>query len=206
MRADLDLSLGWPNQTVGNPSTTMSPIRYNLKRWFLTALMKTKPTRESVLVDDLFTTTSPPPRPTARPTAKTTEPRSTAEPDEESSRPSGGTEILSAPVAIGYHFPFFRWEWDEMPFMKDFDDWYFDVKIFDNVHSEYPYDVKIAEVDRLVEESPNVWRFDNPTDFRCGSFWAVQVALRNLDGSYAGPLSPESNRLPSGQGCEEELP
>ncbi len=216
MRADLDLGLGWPNQAIGVPSTDDIVFPIQFEALVLDGADEDKAYKGSVLVDDLFSTMTSAPRPTPRtPEPRSTgqpveepspDPRSTAEPVEEPSSPAVGAGTLPAPVAIGFHHPFFRWEWKWMAMMEDFDDWYFDVKIFENEFLEYPYDVKVAEVDSLVEESPNVWRFDNPTDFRCGSFWAVQVALRNLDGSYAGPLSPESNRLPSGQGCEEELP
>ena len=86
------------------------------------------------------------------------------------------------------------------PLVSSVDDWYFDVKIFDNETAPNPYDVKVAEVD-VVRNEGDQWYFDKRSDFKCGSYWAVQIAARNPDGSYAGSLSPESNRVPTGADC-----
>lgn len=73
-------------------------------------------------------------------------------------------------------------------------DWYFDIKIFHNMFSEYPYDVIVAE-HQNTRHVDGRWYYDIRPNFLCGAHWAVQIAQRAPDGSYAGPLSPESNRL-----------
>jgi hypothetical protein len=158
------------------------------------------PTREptSTAVVHRSSPTSSPTQPPLQATRATSTPIPTDEP----ATPTVTVDHLPAPVALAYDFPYFRWGWEGMPAMHNVDNWYFDVKIFNSEHSEYPYDVKVAEVEYVAEDGPNLWRYDKRTDFQCGSFWAVQIAKRNPDGSYAGPMSPESNRVPSGQGCE----
>ncbi len=89
--------------------------------------------------------------------------------------------------------------------MSGVENWYFDVNIFDNESADYPYDVKVAEVD-AVRSDGNQWYYDKQNDFQCGSYWAVQIAARNPDGSYAGPMSIESNRVPTGADCPPGAP
>ena len=112
---------------------------------------------------------------------------------------------VPAPIAQDYSNYIFSWSWNGYPMMSAAADWYFDVKIFDNEFSEYPYDVKVAEVD-AVRLDGDQWYYDKRSDFKCGSFWSVQIAARNPDGSYAGPMSTESNRVPTGADCPPEAP
>jgi hypothetical protein len=93
----------------------------------------------------------------------------------------------------------FLWEWDGLELLAE-KDWYFDIKIFYNQFAENPYDVLVAEP-QSAGHNEGVWSFGGRPNFECGSYWAAQIAARNPDGSYAGPLSPESNRLPVKFGC-----
>jgi hypothetical protein len=104
-----------------------------------------------------------------------------------------------APTLIEYNGQAFRWKWDSEERMGDMD-WYFDIKIFENAFGEIPYDILVAERQN-TEYDKGEWRFEGTSNFRCGSHWAVQIAYRNADGSWAGHLSPESNRLPVGPVC-----
>lgn len=122
--------------------------------------------------------------------------------------PAASTPPLSgipAPNAIGYDGSGFTWEWGGLAMMPD-PNWYFDIKIYANKNEPFPYAVKIPSLDELEHSGPNRWRYVKSTDFLCGSEWSVQIARRNPDGSFAGFASPESQRLPTGQGCGESLP
>ena len=143
------------------------------------------------------------PAPTATPTFSPT-PRASASATPTPPRAASTTGNVPAPVALTYGNKNFSWRWDGLDAIPAGVDWYFDVKIFNNEFSEFPYDVKVAELADM-ERKGDEWFYLKSTDFRCGSYWAVQIAQRNADGSYAGPLSPESNRIPTNRGCEDPL-
>jgi len=106
---------------------------------------------------------------------------------------------VPAPELVEYDGLDFFWEWDGLNMMGD-GGWYFDIKIFYDAFAEHPYDVLVAEPQSTGYQD-GVWSYGGTSDFECGSHWAVQIAALNQDGSYAGPLSPESNRLPVKYGC-----
>ncbi|MCB0070439.1 MAG: hypothetical protein KDE20_03235 [Caldilineaceae bacterium] len=142
------------------------------------------------------------PAPTATPTFSPTPRASASATPTPRAAASGGS--VPAPVALTYGNKNFSWRWSGLDAIPAGVDWYFDVKIFNNEFSEFPYDVKVAELADM-ERKGDEWFYLKTTDFRCGSYWAVQIAQRNADGSYAGPLSPESNRIPTNRGCEDPL-
>jgi hypothetical protein len=81
-------------------------------------------------------------------------------------------------------------------------DWYFDLKLFTNQVADSPYDIiPVNPTDPRVRYAEGEWSFGAPPQFRCGSFWAVQVACR-IDGSFAKHISPESDKLPTRSDCE----
>jgi hypothetical protein len=96
----------------------------------------------------------------------------------------------------GVHF---IWEWVGEQAVAN-QDWYFDIKLYSNVFAELPYEIQVAEREN-TQFIDGKWRIGSTVDFQCGTYWAVQIAKRNPDGSYAGPLSAESNRLPVERGC-----
>lgn len=109
-------------------------------------------------------------------------------------------EGIPAPIALEYDGSGFVWDWGGMALMPD-ENWYFDVKIYADGGQDFPYAVKIPDFGALNRNGPNNWRYIKSTDFVCGSEWSIQIAQRNPDGSFAGFASPESQRLPTGQGC-----
>ncbi len=109
---------------------------------------------------------------------------------------------IPAPNAIEYDGSGFVWEWGGLAMMPD-PNWYFDIKVYASSAEAFPYAVKIPNFEELERSGPNRWRYVKSTDFRCGSEWSVQIARRNPDGSFAGFASPESQRLPTSQGCNE---
>jgi hypothetical protein len=109
---------------------------------------------------------------------------------------------IPAPNAIAYDGSGFNWEWGGLAMIPD-PNWYFDIKVYANRDEAFPYAVEIPNFDELERSGPNHWRYGKSTDFRCGSEWSVQIARRNPDGSFAGFISPESQRLPTNQGCNE---
>jgi hypothetical protein len=106
---------------------------------------------------------------------------------------------VPAPHLVDYDGLAFFWEWDGLDMMAG-GGWYFDIKIFSDAFAEHPYDVLVAEPGSTGFQD-GVWNYAGTSNFQCGSHWAVQIAALDQDGSYAGPLSPESNRLPVKFGC-----
>jgi hypothetical protein len=109
-------------------------------------------------------------------------------------------EVSASPIAVPipelaeYNGVFFIWKWEGTSSVSD-NDWYFDIKIFPSANAEIPYDTIVANPqDTLYIDGK--WLFEGKTNFRSCSHWAVQIAQHNPNGSYAGPLSLESDRLP----------
>lgn len=100
---------------------------------------------------------------------------------------------VAAPTLVEHDGQVFRWKWVGAESLGNAD-WYFDIKLYEGAFAATPYDVLVAEQRQTIHEN-NEWRFEGTSNFRCDSYWAVQIANRNPDGAYAGPLSPESNRL-----------
>jgi hypothetical protein len=106
---------------------------------------------------------------------------------------------LPAPQLVDYNGTSFSWKWEGESQVGSLD-WYFDIKIFKGLSAPDPYDVLVAEPEQ-TRYANGLWSFDGTPNFQCGSSWAVQIAQHRSDGSYAGPLSAESNRLLVGPAC-----
>lgn len=109
---------------------------------------------------------------------------------------------VAAPSVIEHNGLAFFWTWEGENSLSDENLWYFDIKIFDNAFAPFPYEVFVAKPSN-TQFKDGVWSFDGTLNFRCGSHWAIQIAKQNPDGSYVGPLSPESVRLPIGPACPD---
>lgn len=140
----------------------------------------------------------------SRPAVRPTSGRNAEQSDTDSGVGQGmsGSEFdIPTPEAIGYESDTFTWEWTGLREMPDDMDWYFDIKLFPAKNASVPYDVRVAEVED-VQKAGFTWRYRAPIrDFPCGSHWAIQIAQRNEDGSYAGPVSEESIRVATERGC-----
>jgi hypothetical protein len=134
-------------------------------------------------------TPSPTPLPTAAHVPSATRPSTSA------------SMVAPAPKPVEYDGMHFVWEWAGQNAVSN-ENWYFDVKFYTNIFSELPYDALVVEpASAQYVERKWQYSFEGTLYFQCGSFWTVQIAKRNPDGSFAGFLSPESERLPTKQGC-----
>lgn len=143
-------------------------------------------------------TSTPTSAPRSEPTP-TFPPTSTPAPIQPAPSPTP-VEVL-APKLVEFDGLTYFWEWEGESVMGN-ENWYFDIKIFDNVSAEYPYLTLVARPGD-TNYSNGVWSFGNTLNLQCG-YWVVQIARLNPDGSYGGPLSPESDRLPVGLGCKDD--
>jgi serine/threonine-protein kinase len=170
------------------------------------------PETSTPIATPTLTPTSAPPSPTAtvtdiaQPTVTaqptptfTIVPPPTNTPAPAATPTSGLTAVeLLTPQLVGYNGASFSWKWEGQSGIKQVD-WYFDIKIFKGAALE-PYNVLVAEPEQ-TRYSDGLWSFDGTPDFQCGSYWVVQIAKRHPDGTYAGSLSAESDRLPIGSAC-----
>jgi hypothetical protein len=104
---------------------------------------------------------------------------------------------------IEYDQVYFVWEWEGEDAVSQ-ETWYFDIKFYDNIFSEQRYDSLRAKPSN-TQYVDGRWKFhfEGTIDFRCGSFWTVQIAKGNPDEDSSEVfLSPESDRLPTNQGCD----
>ncbi len=142
---------------------------------------------------------APPPPPTPEPVTIAPAPVAPAAPVAQPTL-APAPEGIPSPIAVEYDGAGFVWDWGGLALMPD-GSWYFDVKIYADGGQDFPYAVKVPDFGAIERSGPNRWRYIKSTDFLCGSEWSIQIARRNPDGSFAGFASPESQRLPTGQGC-----
>lgn len=113
-----------------------------------------------------------------------------------------GEEItldIPAPKLIEHNGLQFIWEWEGKDKIGD-QDWYFDIKIYHSFDAPIPYETLVAGPES-TQYLNGKWYSDLKSNFQGCSYWAVQIAKRDDSGSFAGHISPESDRLKVGP-CE----